>query len=508
MEYTELAAYQLHAGNLTTWFPTTVQKHWRADPRPLSYNHEAHVRYAAVHGEPSKESCAESLEATPRGDNWIGTAFRIHQEFDAEAVRETLQQWIARHEVYRTTAVADASGQFHRETLPADAIEFIAHTVGEVSEAASASLILENHFATTVSTTSWPHLTIATIRPDSYGSENSEDSDNNPWFTVVFAADHAVMDAYTQIVSIAELRELYAAYIAQRPADLPSSGSHIDYSELERGFADNLTIDHSAVQRWKKFLCSTGHLPTPPRLTLLSENCPQQGGRSEESQQISRSVWLLDDADAASFGQVSKRLGGSQMTGLLAGLKLAIARASRNSEGERSLRYIMPMHTRISPEYALSAGWFVGLMPIEDPMPQGMTFAEAVPATTEAVKENRDLVAYPYPRIAELLGVIEPPQFVVSFVDARFIPGAEAWTPHDRTLRGVSYSTTDVYIWIVRTRAGLNISMRYPRDSDVQDTMCTLVGQYLTVLHSVVHTGDAYSLPFGTPQQLESVREA
>lgn len=512
MEYTELSAYQLHAGHVTTWLPTTTQEHWRIDPRPLSYNHESHVRQASIdahHNTGCNTRHNNGLEdtATTRGDNWIGTAFRIHEKYDAAAVRETLGQWVARHEAYRTTAISDATGELHRETLPADAVGFSTHEIGEVVDADAVHTLLESHFASKVSTALWPHLTVATICPNSEDLRDPTDAATHPWFTVVFAADHAVMDAYTQIVSIAELREIYAAHIARRPAKLPFSGSHIDYSQIERDRADELTTDHPAVQRWHQFLCSNGGFPSLPRLMPIGEQLPEEGICLEESQQISRSVWLLDEADAATFGQISKRLGGSQMTGVLAALKLAVARTPGSGDGSGTFRYVMPMHTRNSPEFTLSAGWFVGLMPVEDPIPVGMTFTEAVPATTAAVKENRDLVSYPYPRIAELLGVDEPPRLVVSFVDTRFIPGAEAWTPHDRTLRGVSYSTTDVYIWIVRTATGLNISMRYPQDPDIHDIMRTLTAEYFTVLHSVADTGDASSLQCNAAHPRESVKK-
>lgn len=500
MEYTELSAYRLHAGHVTTWTPTATDA-WAVDPRPLSSNHEAHIR----------ESLTSSTGTTtePRGDNWIGTAFRIHHPFDAEAFSATLRLWMVRHEAYRTTAVAGTVGDtgvegdaLHRETLPADAVDVSSHTVGDLPDAGSVHDFLDHHFATEVSALRWPHLTVATVRPDDASTGDpavSLGSQDGPWFTVVFAADHAVMDAYTQIVSIAELREIYAAQLAGRAPELPLAGSHVDYSRVERDLADSLTADHPVVQRWRDFLVgaeAAERASATPRLPLAGAHTDAE----RDVQQVSTSMWLLGEVDATVFGQLSKRYGGSQVTGLLAALKVAAARADRDGLCGDTFRYVMPMHTRTSPEFALSAGWFVGLMPVEDPMPRGAAFSEAVSATAAAVKENRDLVAYPYPKVAELLQVAEPPRFVVSYVDTRFIPGAEDWTPHDRTLRGVAYSSTDVYIWVVRTKGGVNISMRYPDAPCTRDSVRSLVAEYFAVLHSVVDTGDAASLPFGARQ--------
>ncbi|MEJ6550318.1 hypothetical protein PQI66_12265 [Corynebacterium sp. USCH3] len=506
MEYTELSAYRLHAGHVTTWTPTATDR-WAVDPRPLSCNHEAHVRESLT----SPSTGEQTAQAgAPRGDNWIGTAFRIHHPFDAEAFSATLRLWMVRHEAYRTTAVAGAAGDtgvegaaLHRQTLPADAVDVTAQTVGHLPDAAGVHEFLERHFATGVSALSWPHLTVATVGPDEEAAADPAvalGSRDGAWFTVVFAADHAVMDAYTQIVSIAELREIYAAQVAGRNPELPLAGSHVDYSRVERDLADSLTVDHPVVQRWRDFLVGAGAgaaetASATPRLPLAGAHADEE----RDVRQVSTSMWLLGEVDATVFGQLSKRYGGSQVTGLLAALKVAAARADRDGLCGDTFRYVMPMHTRTSAEFALSAGWFVGLMPVEDPMPRGGAFSEAVSATTAAVKENRDLVAYPYPKVAELLGVAEPPRFVVSYVDTRFIPGADDWTPHDRTLRGVAYSSTDVYIWIVRTTGGVNISMRYPDAPCTRSSVRALVAEYFAVLHSVVDTGDASSAPFGTP---------
>jgi hypothetical protein len=516
MEYTELSAYRLHAGHVTTWTPTAADA-WAVDPRPLSSNHEAHVRESLA--SPSADTRTDPRtdpRAEPRGDNWIGTAFRIHHPFDAEAFSATLRLWMVRHEAYRTTAVAGTVGDtgvegdaLHRETLPADAVDVSSHTVGDLPDAGSVHAFLEHHFATEVSALRWPHLTVATVGPDDASAGDpavSLGSQDGPWFTVVFAADHAVMDAYTQIVSIAELREIYAAQLADRTPELPLAGSHVDYSRVERDLADSLTADHPVVQRWRTFLTGAGvtggddGASATPRLPLAGAHADEE----RDVQQVSTSMWLLGEVDATVFGQLSKRYGGSQVTGLLAALKVAAARADRAGLCGDTFRYVMPMHTRTSPEFALSAGWFVGLMPVEDPMPRGAAFSEAVSATTAAVKENRDLVAYPYPKVAELLQVAEPPRFVVSYVDTRFIPGAEDWTPHDRTLRGVAYSSTDVYIWVVRTKGGVNISMRYPDAPCTRDSVRALVAEYFAVLHSVVDTGDAASLPFGATEAGET----
>ena len=44
MEYTELSAYDLPAGTVTSWTPRADAGRWLQDPRDLSPGHEAHLR--------------------------------------------------------------------------------------------------------------------------------------------------------------------------------------------------------------------------------------------------------------------------------------------------------------------------------------------------------------------------------------------------------------------------------------------------------------------------------
>jgi hypothetical protein len=499
VEYTELSAYRLHAGHVTEWTPTAPTDSWEDDPRPLSVNHEAHIREAV-------DDRDAGVDAT-RGDNWIGTAFRIHAAFNDDIFRRAMQAWIGRHEAYRTTGVLPSGTDdgYRRMTVPAEAVDVAANPLDHRLDATQVRAHLEHHFATEVSALRWPHLTAVTIVPDADDTEGSRQG--APWFTVVFAADHAVMDAYTQIVSIAEIRELYRAILEDRAPALPDTGSHVDFSRTERALADTIDADHPAVDRWRRYVTSGREdRAAMPRFPL-----PVEGPAAADTRQASASVLLLAAADAEAFGGICRQHGANQTAGLLAALKIAYARV-RNDRipGEVApLRYVMPMHTRNSPDLALSAGWFVGLMPVEDPVDTagtGELFSHAILTTKKATSENRDLVAYPFPRVAEIAGITEPPRFVISYVDTRHVPGAADWTAHDRTLRGRAYNNSDVYFWIVRNADGLNISMRYPGNPTALASIRSLVNEFYTVLHTVADTGDAYSVPFQDPRDQRDPR--
>ena len=148
------------------------------------------------------------------------------------------------------------------------------------------------------------------------------------------------------------------------------------------------------------------------------------------------------------------------------------------------------MHTRHEPKYMLSAGWFVGLMPVDDPLNGASSFTEAFSDTVQATKRHRDLSVYPYAAVSDALHINEPPRFVISYVDTRFVPGADTWGDHDRVLRSSVMSDDDIYIWLNRTGEGLNVSMRYPNNAQAEESIAAFLSRFAAIIHSVVTTGD------------------
>ncbi len=457
MEYSELADYPLHGGQTIGWVPAAHTGAWRTDQRPLSTDHEAHV------------ACA-SADPDAAAGSWIGTAFRVTERLDTDAFGAVVAEWIARHEAYRTTAVPAPGGRgFVRATLPADGVAVTVRRAPEPRGSAEICSRIETFFAEVVSAVRWPHLAVVTVEPD----------DHAEWFTVVFAADHAVMDAYTQVIAIAELTELYRARVQGRAPLLPPVGSYVDFSAFERAVDDALDHAHPVVARWADFFGAGRRLPAFPLPVRPADD-------STPDYQASLSRWLLDADATEAFVAAAKRFGGSQTSGFLTAVKTALGRL-----GADGLRFVMPMHTRNAPEFAASAGWFVGVMPVDDPIGTAASFGEAIAGTATAVRANRDVVPFSLPRVMSILDVNGAPEFVVSFVDGRAIPGSDSWSEHERALRSRVRSASEVYLWINRAAGGLNLSMRYPNNEVAASSVHAFVAEFAAVLTEVVETGDA-----------------
>lgn len=505
MEYSELSDYPIHSGRITEWIPAAEEGGWVQDSRKLSPNHQAHAQDIA--------RCGEDPE-----HNWIGTVFRIYGEYNAEAFGQAMTMWIRRHEALHTTAIrTEGSEVFERMTLRADAVTVDERRVeGDVgSQFVHAQL--NHYFAETLSALTWPHLTFATVEPTEDVLQEVSDARGNRWFTVIFAADHCVMDAYTQLFAIQEFTELYNSQVEKRLPELPECGSYVDFSDEESTMADEIDGEHEVVRAWQDFFthCSQ-ETPAAPRFPLPHSGAAavaestvdaatqlqsaDAGERTNKSnsqraekhperrvEQCTETRWLLNAEEAEAFSaRCKKEMGGSQSNGLLAAMKIAVNRLTE----EDTVRYVMPMHTRTRADMALAAGWFVGLMPVEDPLGDAHTFGEAMANTTAAVKRYRKAVSAPFNSLQPHLKGDSAPKFVVSYVDTRFVPGADSWTEHDRALRSPCVSDEEVYFWILRTHSGINLSTRYPANSLAESSIAAFLDEYKNVLKSVVSQGD------------------
>ncbi|MFT4127138.1 MAG: condensation domain-containing protein [Gordonia sp. (in: high G+C Gram-positive bacteria)] len=475
LEYTELADYPVPTGRLTEWVPSVDDTHWNVDNRPLSPNHSAHL------------TLARSAPDDAQG-SWIGTAFRLPGPFDAAAFGATLRRWIDRHDAFRTTAEFTADGLV-RTTVPSGTVT-LATRVHEQIPGSGVYRHLERLFATAISPLRWPHMIATTIEPES-AAERAAGT------TVIVAADHSVMDAYSQLLLITELREIYRATTTGDQPALPPCGSYVEHCAAERAAAADITADHAAVVAWRDFWHAEGtEQPAMPRFPMPTQpDAPGPG----PGWQSSLSRWLLSVPESDAFAAACKRHGASASSGAFAALTIALARLT----GRRSARFVMPMHTRTTAESFAAVGWYVGLAPVDISLGDASSFATALAPVDTAVRRHAGVAHAPYPQIAALAGMAEPPRFTVSFVDARHLPGAATWDDRDRALRSRARNHDEVYLWINRTSRGMNVSLRFPNNEVAAASLHALITELGTVMRTVAETGDLHIDGPGSPHSPE-----
>ncbi|MGX7695286.1 condensation domain-containing protein [Gordonia polyisoprenivorans] len=476
MEYTELADYPVPAGRITEWIPTVEPDRWQSDDRPLSPNHTAHLY--------NSESAPDS------GDlglgSWIGTAFRLPGDFDHSVFAAVLRAWIVRHDAFRTTVTR--RGDTHaRVVAVAESVTISARVQQAPPPGVGVDRHLERFFAREVSAVRWPHVVAVTIEPDS-------PIEAAKGVTVIVAADHSVMDAYTQLLLIAEFREIHRALVEGRAPALPSCGSYVDHCAREFQAAETMTADHPAVQAWRCFLTTDDGRLQMPRLPLPTQ--PTGAVADGAGWQSSISRWLLTAQETNGFAAACKNHGASMSGGAFTALAVAIQRLT----GDSSFRFVMPMHTRTDPQSLAAAGWYVGLVPVDLSLEGAETFSAALTSVSSGVRRHAALAHAPHPRIASLLGITEAPRFAVSYVDGRHVPGADSWGDRDRALRSRIHNLDEVYLWINRTHEGINISLRFPNNEIATTSIHALLAEFRAVLLEVADRGEL-ALDAGAPTE-------
>ncbi|MGC4935542.1 condensation domain-containing protein [Gordonia sp. DT30] len=475
MEYTELADYRIPGGSLTAWEPVAHQDAWRDDPRRLSYVHVEHARRAQLVG-------------AGWYSEWIGTAFLVEHALDRDALAATIEEWYRRHEAFRSSVRTDSDvtpeDELTRITAPPQAISVRGTSLGEDLDDAQAHAAVQEYFNTTVSPLRWPHCVAVTVEP----------AGRDDCFLLMFAADHTVMDAYTQVFAIRELTTLYEAALAQQPHNLIDYGSYLDFADAERCLGEQIDANNSAVALWRRFFDTSTNtaqpvaMPTFPRFEVPDEQATVASRRPPTTGfQASLSRYLLDGTETKLLDGICKTAGGS----LAAGIYAALAMANTALTGEADLRFVSPIHTRTGPQWGEAVGWFVGVIPMHVRSGGAATFTQALSAVTASVGEYRDAGAAPFAPIADLIGGdTTPPGFVVSYIDLRRAEGAERWDAREaRVLRSATADADEVYFWINRIPDGLNISARYPA-GPAGRAVEVFLSRFHSILTNVVAEGD------------------
>lgn len=467
MEFTELADYAIPAGTMTEWIPsvgphasTPVLAGWQPDDRPTSYVHEAHLR--------------TSLASPRRGkESWLGAAFEIDGPLDKPAFRQAVLAWIDRHESMRSHASIDEdTGELSRVTAAESAIDIWQVEQERCEQSSEVFEHLQYLFDEFTSPLAWPSYAFVTVEPlPGRGPDR---------ITVLFAADHSIIDGLSTVLVAHEISALYAEAKDGTAARLFEAGSYLDFGVSERRVHAELEHTHEAVVTWQRFLDEgNGELPAFP-LDIGTPN-------GHHTAQSGLSAWILDAERADAFSVSCRKTGNSLFSGLLAALAVGGAELS----GDTHFRTVTPVHTRDQPQWASSLGWFVGLCPVSFDIAGAESFGSIVAQATEQVTATKPVARVPLDRVFRTLGTTAAPRFVVSFMDVRFAPMAEHW--HDwnaRALRSKQYDH-DVYIWINRTPRGVNISARYPNTEAATTNVHQYVAALRRILDEVVDTGTA-----------------
>ncbi|QTI71244.1 condensation domain-containing protein [Gordonia polyisoprenivorans] len=446
MKFIQILEEPIEPGGLVEWTPYVPGGlgKWSRDPRLTSHNHEQHLRGAFEYRVRTRREGGR--------ESWLGLQIHFDEPLSIPALRTALRRWIDRHEVLRSHVVIKHDG-LARLSTPAGTVELKMGRIGWYNESGPLVEQIAGSFDRATAPLHWPAYMFATV-----GRESS--------FTLLFAADHSLVDGYSLIMAQHELTAFYRSARDHTELTLPEVGSYVDFSAAERRQADQTGADHPAVATWHGFL-QAGPGDMPRALRMAPAPTPEPDDSDNESPllpQESVSGVIADDTTANKFTAVCSEAGGSLTAGVLA----AFAMVHQSLTGDPEFRCVLPRHTRDEARWLTSLGWYVAVAPFWLDMTGSPTFDQTVARATTELKRSRQGASLPFLRVAELIGYRGEPRFVISFIDTRYAPGAAVADAGRATvLRSHSYSAEEVLIWINRTPSGLRYSARFPADPAV-----------------------------------------
>jgi hypothetical protein len=469
MEFVELFDYPITPGRVTHWMANADAPvaDWPLDERQISYVHETHLRQYSLASAAARES-------------WIGTALEFEGELDHDALRRTFQLWSDRHEVLRSqVSLVDPdhpeTSPLVRHTLRAGDVDFVQTHVGDLHSATAVHRELSQQFDTIACPSHWPGYMFSTIERD------------NKTFTVLFVADHSLLDGYSIYLLGNELVQLYRQVLVEHPDFVPAPAtdkdSYVDFSAFERVTAQAVDENHPAVAAWRPSLKSGGITFPLPLADLRSHRgCVAQRGYVS---------WLLDAQLSEAFSSACRDLGSGYHAGVIA----ALALATKLTSDREQFNVVMPFHTRNSPRWAESLGWFVGTAPMTVDLCSVSSFAETLPLAHATQQTGRLVASIPYARVCELAGAEAKHSFLVSFLNGFTIPGIEQWAEWRlRGLRSKNYSDDEVALFFNRSPSGLVLCGRYPNTETASRNVHKYLSTFRNIVVNVAETG-GFALP-------------
>jgi mycolipenoyl-CoA---2-(long-chain-fatty acyl)-trehalose mycolipenoyltransferase / long-chain-acyl-CoA---trehalose acyltransferase len=428
------------------------------DPRPPAYNQEQHIR--------TTRSVRAGGLFVP---TWLGTAFDIPGVVNLDVLQEALREWTLRHETLRS-GFRWMGEELRRFTVGAQTLSLHRRVVGHFPDAERLAQHLQDRFDVAADALNWPNFIYTAIVRDDCTS-------------VYMAFDHSNVDSYSIQRIPGEIHELYTAGEEGHPLKRAAASSYVDFCEIERAGADQIDDTHAIVARWREFISRCeGKLPGFPVDLGLDP------GGELPAQKLMQEM-LVDADNAAAFESHCRPFGGS-LVGILAATSLIV----RKIGGQSVYRTVVPFHTRARSRWLESVGWYVGGAPVEIPAAQLSDFRSALEVVRTALRDGRPLTRVPIARVLRLLGPDFRPTSpdlysIVSFVDARSIPGSERWTELKAYgLLRVSYGD-QVCVWINRLHEGLQFASRYPDTDTAYKNMRLYVEGLRSIIVSVALYG-------------------
>ena len=398
----------------------------------------------------------------------ISAALRLKGALDVEALRMSFDEIVQRHEILRTTFVADEGqgrqviNQHQRWELPTISLEPL--SPDEQEEVIKARFKGDAH--TSFDLINGPLLRTRLIRL------------NNLEHVIIVTMHHIISDGWSMGVFIQEMALLYDAFRQDKSSPLGNlTIQYADYSLWQREWLSGDRLDRQ-LRYWKTRLDGVPVLELPtdyPRPPVHSYD-----GRNLH---FSLSKELTD-----SLNSLAKQQGVTLFMVLLSGLQVLLHRYS----GQDDICVGTPIAGRVRPEVEKLIGCFVNTLAIRSDLennPSFYTLLKQVQQTLTGAYDHQDI---PFERLVDELGVSRElshtPLFQVMFVlqnatnNSLSLPGLDIELLPEES----ETSKFDITINMREDKGQLKGDFEYRIDLFSEATMQRMVGHFTRLLSELV----------------------
>jgi hypothetical protein len=434
-----------------------------ADTTPLSYNQQLHLAsYLAL------------TDAGQPGNPWIGVAFDLPGNVDADALGRAFTAFVRRHDALRCGFRPSATG-IDRVTLPAGEVTLQRTEGRDFSTTGELFAHIDQSF-------------LAGTNPFGFGPYVLSVITRESGSTIVMAMDHTVSDGYSLALAVNDVHELYLADVESRPADLAETGDFAEHAALEISSGETLTDDDAGVQRWREFIRRCGG--TGPTFAL---DLGVEPGRAYDQDVFN--TMLMSDEEADAFDAVCRANGSSLFPGLLAAMAIVL----REMTGTEDFRSVTPLHTRFKPKWRAAMGWFITCAPLEFTTSGANGFTDVLGRAGASLRGTLGNSKYPASKVIALLGDEFRPTrrdmfSMVSYIDYRKMAGAERQARSNPVTLGQTLQADDSHVWTSRVHDGVHVAIRYPVTPQGPAMIQEYTDRIRAVLCRVAVAGD-YPIP-------------
>ncbi|RJL21434.1 non-ribosomal peptide synthetase/MFS transporter [Bailinhaonella thermotolerans] len=247
---------------------------------------------------------------------------------------------------------------------------------------------------------------------------------------LAFVAHHTVVDATSQLNLAAEVRELCAAAIEERPADLPELAiQYADYAAWQRDALSGAALE-AELAYWRERLADL------PPVHALPTDRPRPSAPSFRGGEV---TFRLGEGVLAAADALARRHRASTLMVLLAGLTALMHRLS----GQQDIVVGALVAGRDRPELAPLIGMFVNNVVLRSDLSGDPSFDELVLREKDVVLEAWEHQDVPFHKVVEAVAPRRDPGVHPLFqVSLNYLPQSGAAFGNGTSRRDLSFDLT------------------------------------------------------------------